>query len=105
MQKKQTKIKNEPFEGLVLDQYEQEIEDSVPENFVIPKISKEDLEMFIQAAVRHKNFAKSKRINIRVNNEDLTRIKHRAKQNNMPYQTLLSTMIHKFANGELKASL
>lgn len=95
----------DPFEGLVLDAYEQEIEDSIPDDFSDFTISKKDRDMFIEAAIQHKAFQKSKRINIRINNEDLSKVKSRAKRNNMPYQTLLSSLVHKFANGELKASL
>jgi predicted DNA binding CopG/RHH family protein len=44
---------------------------------------------------------KNKRINIRISERDLMRIKKKAVEEGMPYQTLISSMIHKFASGKL----
>lgn len=47
-------------------------------------------------------FKKDKRINIRISNRDLTAIQSKASQEGMPYQTLVSSIIHKYISGSLK---
>jgi predicted DNA binding CopG/RHH family protein len=95
----------DPFENLVLDEYEQEIEDSIdPSNFTL-KTSQEEKLFWKELATRHIQLKKSKRINIRINNEDIAKVKAKAKLNNIPYQTLLSALIHKYAEGDLEVTL
>ena len=45
---------------------------------------------------------KSRNINIRINESDLASIKMLAAREGMPYQTLIGSLIHKYATGELK---
>jgi predicted DNA binding CopG/RHH family protein len=45
---------------------------------------------------------KQKRINIRMTERDLHRIKIRAIQEGIPYQSLISMLIHKFNEGKIK---
>jgi len=47
-------------------------------------------------------FKKDKRINIRISSRDLEALKRRAIQEGIPYQTLVSSVLHKFASGSLK---
>jgi predicted DNA binding CopG/RHH family protein len=56
--------------------------------------------LFKEAAENYQELQKSKRITIRVNQEDLIKVKVKAKKNNMPYQTLLNSLIHQFADGQ-----
>ena len=44
---------------------------------------------------------KSKRINIRLSPQDLEGMQQRALQEGLPYQTLVSSVIHKFVTGRL----
>ncbi len=44
---------------------------------------------------------KNKRINIRLSEKDLMGIKARAAEEGMPYQTLISSLIHKYLAGSL----
>ncbi len=46
-------------------------------------------------------FKKSKRINIRITERDLMSIKKRALQEGIPYQTFISSILHKFVTGQL----
>jgi predicted DNA binding CopG/RHH family protein len=48
-------------------------------------------------------FKKDKRVNIRINQHDLEGIKRRALDEGIPYQTLISSIIHKYLNGKLKS--
>ena len=51
-----------------------------------------------------KNYMKrSSRINIRVSEADLNMVRRIAVQEGLPYQTLLASIIHKFASGRLIA--
>jgi len=44
-------------------------------------------------------FRKDKRVNIRTPEKDLVNIQKRAIQEGLPYQTLISSVLHKFING------
>lgn len=44
---------------------------------------------------------KDKRINIRISSRDLSVLQRRALIEGMPYQTLLSSILHKYASGTL----
>ena len=46
-------------------------------------------------------FKKDKRINIRISSRDLDAIKKRALVEGIPYQTLVSSILHKFVSGSL----
>lgn len=45
---------------------------------------------------------KDKRINIRISNRDLMAIQSKAAEEGIPYQTLVSSIIHKYISGSLK---
>ena len=57
----------------------------------------------IQKAVFDK-YNKRKAINIKVLESDLERLKSKALQEGMPYQTLLNSVIHKYVNEKLVES-
>jgi len=44
---------------------------------------------------------KDKRVNIRMTELDLVRLQKKAMQEGLPYQTLISSILHKFINGRL----
>ena len=46
---------------------------------------------------------KDKRINIRISSRDLEALKKRANKEGMPYQTLISSTLHKFVTGKLRS--
>jgi predicted DNA binding CopG/RHH family protein len=55
------------------------------------------------ASIAAYNFAKkAERINIRLKHQDLNHIKRIAAEEGMPYQTLISSVLHKYAAGYLK---
>ncbi len=54
----------------------------------------------LEAAATH-TFKKDKRINIRISNRDLTAIQTKASEEGLPYQTLVSSIIHKYISGSL----
>jgi predicted DNA binding CopG/RHH family protein len=46
-------------------------------------------------------FRKDKRVNIRISEKDLLDLQKRAIRQGIPYQTLLSSVLHKYASGAL----
>lgn len=59
-----------------------------------------------QQIVRHRQaaeatFKKDARINIRLSSRDLRALQVRAMQEGIPYQTLVSSVLHKYADGQL----
>lgn len=49
-------------------------------------------------------FRKDRRLNIRLSSKDLEAIQKRALAEGLPYQTLISSLLHKYAAGRLKES-
>ena len=55
----------------------------------------------LESAARE-TLRKDKRINIRLPNHDLVEIKRLAAREGIPYQTLISSILHKYATGALR---
>ena len=60
---------------------------------------KNELKKFQELA--RESLKKDKRINIRLTGRDLTEIKRKAVNEGIPYQTLVSSILHKYINGRL----
>ncbi|OGW76330.1 MAG: hypothetical protein A3J52_01165 [Omnitrophica bacterium RIFCSPHIGHO2_02_FULL_49_9] len=56
------------------------------------------------AAAARNTFRKDQRMNIRISRADLSRIKAKAAEEGIPYQTLVASIIHKYASGNLLAA-
>lgn len=83
-----------------LDNYEQEILDSYKQGKLKSrKLSKKEMTDYQRAA--RATFAKDKRVNIRISSNDLRNIQIRALEEGIPYQTLMSSVLHKFVKGTL----
>jgi len=50
----------------------------------------------------HNTMLKDQRMNIRIGKKDLVGLKVRAMEEGIPYQTLVSSIIHKYINGKLR---
>ena len=83
-----------------IEKHKEEIlEDFEKGDFISVPNSSEEIE---RAKVAAHNFMKrDNRINIRVSGADLNMIRRIAVQEGLPYQTLLASVIHKFAAGRL----
>ena len=46
-------------------------------------------------------FRKDKRVNIRISSKNLDALKKKALEEGIPYQTLISSILHKYVNGRL----
>jgi len=52
-------------------------------------------------AIAEETFKKDKRINIRISSRDLESLQRRALEEGIPYQTLVSSILHKYVSGGL----
>jgi predicted DNA binding CopG/RHH family protein len=88
-----------PFDNLVLDKEEKLLEESLEKGEYEEADNIEETKMMLQeAASRYLELNKSKPITIRINQLDLIKIKAKAKRKQIPYQTLLGSLIHEFAD-------
>ncbi len=83
-----------------LDDYEKEIlKDYESGKLKTSGISDREKERFSEIAAN--TLKKNKRVNIRLSEHDLQAIQRKAVQEGLPYQTLISSLIHKYTNGLL----
>jgi predicted DNA binding CopG/RHH family protein len=83
-----------------LSKDEKELLDSVESGDFVSTLTtarKEELE-----AVATNNFKTDKRINIRISNRDLIAVQSRESEEGFPYQTLVSSIIHKYVSDSLR---
>ena len=66
------------------------------------KSVKKNKNIYVKAA--KESMAKNKRINIRLTTKDYYDIKVKAAEEGLPYQTLISSLIHKYNKGQLKST-
>lgn len=64
----------------------------------VPNVEQE-IEFARQAA--RNTFKKTKRVNLRMTERDFNLAHSRAREEGIPYQTLLSSVIHKYLSGQL----
>ncbi len=83
-----------------LDQEEREILEAF-ERGELKSIPQKTAELKRHRAYAAATFKKDKRINIRLGQRDLEALQKRALAEGMPYQTLIASVLHKFADGRL----
>ena len=83
-----------------LDKEEQDILNSYDNDewVEVPDMPQEIKKHIEYAKATHK---KDKRVNIRISQRDLESIQRKALEEGIPYQTLISSLIHKYINGKL----
>lgn len=85
---------------LILDNEEKKILDSYDRNEWKPvKSPKKEINKLSEYA--RNTLRKDKRINIRMSSKDLDQVQVIAAQEGVPYQTLISSIIHKYVAGYL----
>ena len=60
-----------------------------------------DRERSVNARDAAATFRRDRRINIRISTRDLDAIRKRALEEGLPYQTLIASVLHKYATGRL----
>ncbi len=82
-----------------LDKYEKEVLAAYETGALRPVATKDELARMREAA--RATAMKDQRINIRLSAGDLRDIQVKALQEGMPYQTLIASVLHKYATGRL----
>jgi predicted DNA binding CopG/RHH family protein len=84
------------------DAYEQELLNAVESSTQFERVKDyEDEIMMAQAAAR--NFLnKTKNINVRIPEYDIIQLKRKSAELSIPYQTILSSLIHQYVTGRIK---
>ena len=91
---------------VILDKYEQQIEDALAKNEFVSITDLEDTkQLFQEAAKNYKELQETKSITLRVKIEDLIKVKAKAKRNGIAYQTLISLLIRQYIKGETEVVL
>ncbi len=83
-----------------LDPEEQEILDAFERGELVPVENQPEMKRKMQRAAKY-TLEKKKNINIRLTELDLHRLKVKAMQEGMPYQTLVASILHKYSMGSL----
>lgn len=91
---------------IILDEYEQQIEDALAKGKFVSADDLEDTKrLFQEAAKNYRELQATKSITLRINKEDLIKIKAKAKRSGIAYQTLINLLISQYIKGETKVIL
>lgn len=63
--------------------------------------NKDEMVNLLQQTARN-TLLKDQRMNVRISKKDLTHLKAKAMEEGMPYQTLVTSIIHKYITGSFK---
>lgn len=92
------------FDAPFFDEEERELvegwERALGAGEIVPDKTREEAQAEWQEIVR--NTLRKKPVTVRLQQQDISRIKVMALERGIPYQTLLSSIIHQYANGMLK---
>ena len=78
-----------------LDRPEQEIEDNILEYTSVSARRREEVDAILSKGKERKS------VNLRLSSFDLDLLKRKAEQEGIPYQTLISSILHKFVTDQL----
>ena len=84
-------------EPMVFDEYERELLNAFESGKLKPVRPSEDFREIARNTMR-----KNRKINIRISENDLSALQRKAARDGIPYQTLIGSVLHKFASGFLK---
>ena len=83
------------MKDIKLDDFEKDIENNAEQFVKVSKKSQEKINRVILKA------NKKNRVTLRLNNQILELIKRKAREEGLPYQTFISSILHKYANEKL----
>ncbi len=85
----------------MFDAEEMEILNALKNNKLVRSINAdEEIALARQAAKEY--LSKSKNITIRLSLGDVTMIKNKAQETGIPYQTIISSLVHQYATGRIR---
>ncbi len=82
------------------DKDEMELAKSLENEEWVPNLTKKEKKQYEEYAGY--SLSKQKRINIRMTERDLKKIQAKAVEEGLPYQSLISMLIHKYNEGKLR---
>jgi predicted DNA binding CopG/RHH family protein len=86
-----------------LDEQERDIKEAVEKGALVPAAEQKMWRnKLIQAA--RATTAKTRHISIRLSEGDLEKLRGKAMELGLPYQTLIGSILHQYAEGKVKAS-
>ena len=88
--------------GKYLDKDEMELAKSLETEEWVSDLTKKEKKQFEEYA--RNSLMKQKRINIRMTERDLKKIQAKAIEEGIPYQSLISMLIHKYNEGKVSIS-
>lgn len=84
------------------DDYEQELLDAVASATKFERVEDYDEEIMM-AQIASKNLLnKTKNINVRLPEYDIIQLKRKSAELSIPYQTILTSLIHQYVTGRIK---
>lgn len=91
---------------IILDKYEEQIEAALAnDEFTSVDDLEATKELFQEAVKNYKELQETKSITLRVKKEDLIKVKAKAKESGIAYQTLISLLIRQYIKGETEVKL
>jgi len=97
MTEKKRNISKNIIQNIALDEYETEILEAYETGILTPVKSQDDYQAIARDTMR-----KNRKINIRISENDLSALQRKAAREGIPYQTLIGSVLHKYASGFLK---
>ena len=91
---------NDKFNTEFLDEEERDLIESYERDEWVPVPNMEARIAEYQEAARA-FFRKDRRVNIRISNRDILALQEIAQEDGIPYQTLMSSILHKYVTGRL----
>ncbi|MEI6533368.1 MAG: CopG family antitoxin [Candidatus Roizmanbacteria bacterium] len=87
-----------------LDSEEEQILNDIESGKFVSVDNLKDVKREAQEAAKN-TMEKNKNINIRLSYKDIQRLKIKAMENGIPYQTLVASILHQYANDRIEARL
>ncbi len=85
----------------MFDQEEMAILNALEDNKLVRSINADE-EIALAKKAAKEYLSKSKNITIRLSLGDVTAIKNRAQETGIPYQTIISSLVHQYATGKIR---
>jgi len=83
------------------DQEEEKLISTIENEKWVPVKNQQELKSKLKQAARN-TILREKRVNLRMTEKDIYMMKVKALEEGIPYQTLMSSILHKFLNGRLR---
>ena len=87
------------------DEYEIELLKEIEETDDFESVENFEQEMEAAQAASRNFLNRTKNINIRLPEYDIFHLKRKSAENNIPYQTIIASLIHQYISGKIKPKI